>query len=83
MSIIINGKEYYGIIYKIENIINHKVYIGQTSQKRGFKDRYCRKGQGIERVYNSYLYEQKHNRSYNIHLFRAIEKYGFDAFVID
>jgi len=83
MSIIINGKEYYGIIYKIENIINHKVYIGQTSQERGFKDRYCRKGQGIERVYNSYLYEQKHNRSYNIHLFRAIEKYGFNAFVID
>ena len=83
MSIIINGKEYYGIIYKIENIINHKVYIGQTSQERGFNDRYCRKGQGIERVYNSYLYEQKHNRYYNIHLFRAIEKYGFDAFVVD
>ncbi len=83
MSIIIDGKEYYGIIYKIENIINHKVYIGQTSQERGFKDRYCRKGQGVERVYNSYLYEQKHNRCYNIHLFRAIEKYGFDAFVVD
>ena len=83
MSIVIDGKEYYGIIYKIENIINHKVYIGQTSQERGFKDRYCRKGQGIERVYNSYLYEQKHNRHYNVYLFRAIEKYGFDAFVID
>ena len=83
MSIIINGKEYYGIIYKIENMINHKVYIGQTSQERGFNDRYCRKGQGIERVYNSYLYEQKHNRYYNVHLFKAIEKYGFDAFVVD
>lgn len=83
MSIVINGKEYYGIIYKIENMINHKVYIGQTSQERGFKDRYCRKGQGIERVYNSYLYKQKHNRCYNVHLFKAIEKYGFDAFVID
>lgn len=83
MSIVIDEKEYYGIIYKIENTINHKVYIGQTSQERGFKDRYCRKGQGIERVYNSYLYEQKHNRYYNVHLFRAIEKYGFDAFVVD
>lgn len=83
MSIIIDDKEYYGIIYKIENMINHKVYIGQTSQERGFKDRYCKKGQGIERVYNSYLYEQKHNRYYNVHLFKAIEKYGFDAFVID
>lgn len=80
---VIDGKEYYGIIYKIENIINHKVYIGQTSQERGFKDRYCRKGRGIERVYNSYLYEQKHNRCYNVHLFKAIEKYGFDAFVVD
>lgn len=83
MSIIIDEKEYYGIIYKIENIINHKVYIGQTSQERGFKDRYCRKGQGIERVYNSYLDDKKYNRYYNIHLFRAIEKYGFDAFVVD
>ena len=83
MSVIINGKEYYGIIYKIENMINHKVYIGQTSQERGFNDRYCRKGQGIERVYNSYLYERKHNRYYNVHLFKAIEKYGFDAFVVD
>ena len=83
MGIVIDGKEYYGIIYKIENIINNKVYIGQTSQERGFKDRYCRKGKGIERVYNSYLYEQKHNRYYNIHLFKAIEKYGFDAFVVD
>ena len=83
MSIVIDDIEYYGIIYKIENMINHKVYIGQTSQERGFKDRYCRKGQGIERVYNSYLYEQKHNRCYNIHLFRAIEKYGFDAFTVD
>ena len=83
MSIIINGKEYYGIIYKIENIINNKVYIGQTTQKRGFKDRYCREGQGVERVYKSYLYNKEHNRSYNIHLFRAIEKYGFDAFIVD
>lgn len=83
MSVIIDEKEYYGIIYKIENLINHKVYIGQTSQERGFNDRYCRKGQGIERVYNSYLYEQKHDRYYNVHLFRAIEKYGFDAFTVD
>lgn len=83
MSVIIDNKEYYGIIYKIENTINHKVYIGQTTQKRGFKDRYCRKGQGIERVYNSYLRDKKHNRSYNIHLFNAIKKYGFNAFTVD
>ena len=32
--------EIYGIIYKIENKINGKVYIGQTSQKGGFDRRY-------------------------------------------
>ena len=34
------GLEVYGIIYKIENTINHKVYIGQTTCKMGFRDRY-------------------------------------------
>ena len=38
MSVIIDGKEYYGIIYKIENVINHKVYIGQTTQQKGFDE---------------------------------------------
>lgn len=33
MSITIDNKEYYGIIYKIENTINNKVYIGQTTEK--------------------------------------------------
>lgn len=38
--------EVYGIIYKITNLTNGKCYIGQTNQKRGFKDRYNHKGMG-------------------------------------
>ena len=37
----------YGIIYKIENLVNGKVYIGQTTRK--FNERYY--GHGIEAVY--------------------------------
>ena len=51
MSIIIDGKEYYGIIYKIENMITHEIYIGQTTHTKGFNGRYYFSGQGIERVY--------------------------------
>lgn len=80
MSIIIDGQEYYGIIYKITNTINNHCYIGQTTNKRGFRGRYDSAGNGIERVYNFYKREKKGNRHYNKHLFSAIEKYGFEAF---
>lgn len=83
MSIIINGKEYYGIIYKIENIINHKVYIGQTIEQNGFNGRYCCNGKGIERVYNYHKNRKNRNADYNPHLLNAIEKYGFDSFIVD
>jgi len=83
MSVIIDDKEYYGIIYKIENIINHKVYIGQTTHERGFNGRYDYKGVGIERVYRYLLGKSKQVHYYNQHLLRSIEKYGLDAFVVD
>ena len=83
MSIIIDGKEYYGIIYKIENIVNHHVYIGQTTSANGFNGRYQCKGKGIERVYNVCISQRKRGAYYNEHLFNAIKKYGFDAFVVD
>lgn len=83
MSIIIDGKEYYGIIYKIENTVNHHVYIGQTIDKEGFNGRYRLHGKGIERVYNYCISKKKSNLYYNVYLFKAIEKYGFDAFVVD
>lgn len=59
MSIIIDGKEYYGIIYKIENTVNHHVYIGQTIDKEGFNGRYRLHGKGIERVYNYCISKKK------------------------
>ena len=83
MSILIDGKEYYGIIYKIENTVNHKVYIGQTSNPKGFNGRYLYQGDGIERVYNCYKRKKEHGAYYNPYLFRSIEQYGLDAFIVD
>lgn len=83
MSIIIDGKEYYGIIYKIENMITHEIYIGQTTHTKGFNGRYYFSGQGIERVYKYLKGNQNRNQSHNQHLRRSIEKYGFDVFQID
>lgn len=80
MSIIINEKEYYGIIYKIENTITHEIYIGQTTHPRGFNGRYDFKGVGIERVYKKLLGNETRNESHNQHLRRSIKKFGFDAF---
>lgn len=78
----INGKEVYGIIYKITNTITNQSYIGQTKTKRGFKSRYYHKGEGIERVYKFHLYKKNKGNTYNAHLFHSIEKYGFDAFEV-
>ena len=83
MSIIIDGKEYYGIIYKIENILTHEVYIGQTSESQGFKGRYRNKGVGIERVYNYHNNRKNRGLGHNQHLLGSIEKYGFNMFIID
>ncbi|MDK0745660.1 GIY-YIG nuclease family protein [Clostridium perfringens] len=71
----------YGIIYKITNKVNNKVYIGQT--KKSFDMRYCYTGTGIERVYNFHKAKQKNNKKCNSHLIYAIEKYGIENFKID
>lgn len=83
MSVVIDEKEYYGIIYKIENTINHKVYIGQTTNHRGFNGRYLAQGIGIERVYNYYKSKQAHGTYYNPYLLRSMETHGLDAFQVD
>ena len=77
-------KEVYGIIYVIRNKVNNKLYIGQTTQKRGFKARY-NKGHGdtnIERVYDYHKYWKDRGEKYNSHLLNSIEKYGFDSFEV-
>ena len=61
-------KEIYGIIYMIRNKINNKIYIGQTTEKGGFKRRY-----------RNDLYKNTHNK----HLKNSIQKYGIENFEID
>ena len=80
---IVDGKEYYGVIYKIENIITHEIYIGQTSNPKGFDGRYSFSGKDIERVYAYLKGNKDRNERHNQHLRRSIEKYGFDAFIVD
>lgn len=71
--------ECYGIIYKIENLINHKIYIGQTIT--GFDRRYPSDGKDIVKVYN-YYEKRKNIASCNIHLLNSIKKYGFNNFKV-
>lgn len=81
----LGNMDVYGIIYKIENLINGKVYIGQTTMDNGFNDRYNYRGKkdSIERVYNYHrtLYEAN-NPSCNKHLLHSIKKYGVDKFAV-
>lgn len=80
---IINNIKCYGIIYNIINKINNKHYVGQTIKPNGFNDRYPHKGNGIERVYKFHKNNKNKGNGYNIHLFRAIEKYGFENFEVN
>jgi hypothetical protein len=73
----------FGVIYKIKNKINKKVYIGQTTRKNGFDSRYGFRGEGIERVYGFYKAQKEYGENYNKHLLSSIEKYGFDAFEVN
>ena len=82
MSIIIDGKEYYGIIYKIQNIKTNEIYIGQTTHPRGFNGRYDFKGNGIERVYKYLIGNEARGERHNQHLRRSIKKFGFDTFEV-
>lgn len=78
----IGNLEVYGIIYKIKNLVDGKIYIGQTIQKRGFKDRYDAIGEGIERVFNYYMQHINRGKFVNYYIFNAINKYGIDSFEV-
>lgn len=54
-------------IYKISNNINHKVYIGKTSQS-------------IERRFREHCRDSQKDRNQSRPLYRAINKYGKDSF---
>jgi group I intron endonuclease len=60
-----------GIIYKITCVNNGKVYIGQTSRT-------------LDERRNSHIKDcNRKDRQYNIILYNAFRKYGFDDFVWD
>lgn len=69
------------IIYKITNIVNGKVYIGQS--QNSFNKRYDRKGEGAERVFLQHKAAKERGDSYNIHLYNAMEKYGVENFTVE
>ena len=78
------GLEVYGIIYKIENKMNGKVYIGQTTNNEGFKGRYYRSGNTlIERCYNYHNQNKIYGYYYNSHLLSAMNKYGLENFIVN
>ena len=63
----IGNLEVYGVIYKITNKVNGKVYVGQTTM--GFNKRYD----------NTNWWEKTHNE----HLKSSVEKYGVENFKVN
>lgn len=57
----------YGYIYKIQNLVNKKIYIGQTTQKPWNR-------------WNDHLKLLKKNIHYNIHLQNSYNKFGKSSF---
>ena len=58
----------FGYIYKITNIVNNKVYIGQVSGKT---------------IYERFKRHVKDSKKLNTYIGRAIQKYGYKNFTID
>ena len=57
----------YGYVYTITNIVNNKVYVGQTID--------------IKKRKNAHFYKLKINKHENKHLQRSFNKYGRDNFI--
>lgn len=66
------------IIYLVTNLINGKVYVGQTSKT--FYERYNAKGNGAERIKRAY---ETNKGMGNTHLYNALCKYGTENFKVE
>lgn len=72
MKLAVKGDVFVGYIYKITNLINNKVYIGQTSRT-------------IEKRWKEHLRHgfNPNNAEYQRHLYKSMRKYGKEAFTIE
>lgn len=81
---VVNGKEVYGVIYKITNTMTNQSYIGQTKNRKGFTSRYYSRGNTlVERVYNYLTRMKELGEYYNVHLLNSMNKYGLDKFEVN
>lgn len=71
--------ENFGIIYKITNLKNGKIYIGKTKQHYGDN----KKVRGIQARFRTHLSDARNNRNYCKKLCRAIRKHGAENFTIE
>lgn len=62
--------DYYGVVYKITNLVNERVYIGQTIQKP-------------QRRWSAHKYNAKQNNPNNMYITKAIMKYGHKNFTFE
>lgn len=78
------NREVYGVIYKVKNKINNKVYIGQTTVS--FRSRYkISKSMSLNEGYYNYqkIHFEKNNNHCNKHILSSMEKYGYENFIIN
>ena len=60
----------FGVIYRITNTVNNKIYIGQTTRE-------------INERINEYKRGYRENHYFNQYLLNSFNKYGFDCFIFE